>query len=58
MFFSLQSSGTTNLNFASSAFGPLAPGFFGWGTGYLIYGPEELFHWPKRNESVDKSTGV
>jgi hypothetical protein len=47
-----------NLVFATSAFAPLALGFFGLGTGYLIYGPEELFHWPKRNESVDKSTGV
>ncbi|MGO2542231.1 MAG: hypothetical protein ACTH8J_13870, partial [Specibacter sp.] len=47
-----------DLIFASSAFAPLALGFFGLGTGYLIYGPEELFHWPKRNESVDKSTGV
>lgn len=47
-----------NLIFESSAFAPLALGFFGLGTGYLIYGPEELFHWPKRNESVDKSTGV
>lgn len=47
-----------NLIFASSAFAPLALGFFGLGTGYLIYGPQELFHWPVRNESVDKSTGV
>lgn len=47
-----------DLIFASSAFAPLALGFFGLGTGYLIYGPEELFHWPKRNDSVDKSTGV
>ncbi|MCU6481874.1 hypothetical protein [Arthrobacter sp. A2-55] len=47
-----------NLIFASSAYAPLALGFFGLGTGYLIYGPEELFHWPKRNESVDKATGV
>ncbi|RAN76376.1 hypothetical protein B5P43_22440 [Bacillus sp. SRB_336] len=47
-----------NLVFATSAFAPLALGFFGLGTGYLIYGPQELFHWPKRNESVDKSTGV
>jgi hypothetical protein len=47
-----------NLIFASSAYAPLALGFFGLGTGYLIYGPEELFHWPKRSESVDKSTGV
>lgn len=47
-----------DLIFRSSAFAPLALGFFGLGTGYLIYGPEELFHWPKRDESVDRSTGV
>ncbi|MCX7520860.1 hypothetical protein OSC27_01055 [Microbacterium sp. STN6] len=37
---------------------PLALGFFGLGTGYLIYGPQELFGWPKRDERVDGSTGV
>jgi hypothetical protein len=47
-----------DLIFRSSAFGPRGLGFFGLGTGYLIYGPEELFHWPKRDESVDRSTGV
>ncbi|MGB9035712.1 MAG: hypothetical protein WCC45_14460 [Paeniglutamicibacter sp.] len=47
-----------DLIFRSSAFAPLALGFCGLGTGYLIYGPEELFHWPKRDESVDRSTGV
>jgi hypothetical protein len=47
-----------DLIFRASAFAPPAPGFFGLGTGYLIYGPEELFHWPKRDESVDRSTGV
>lgn len=41
-----------------STFVPLALGFFGLGTGYLIYGPKELFHWPKRDVAVDKSTGV
>lgn len=32
--------------FATSAFPPLALGFFGLGTGYLIWGPQELFGWP------------
>lgn len=47
-----------NLMFETSAFAPLALGFFGLGTGYLIYGPQELFNWPGRNESVDRSTGT
>ncbi len=46
------------VTFAQSAFPPLALGFFGLGTGYLIYGPQELFGWPGRNESVDRATGV
>ncbi|HET9077087.1 MAG TPA: hypothetical protein VFN68_09145 [Acidimicrobiales bacterium] len=46
------------VTFAQSAFPPLALGFFGLGTGYLIYGPQELFGWPKRSESVDRGTGV
>lgn len=44
--------------FPVSAFVPLALGFFGLGTGYLIYGPAELFGWPARDESVDRATGV
>jgi hypothetical protein len=47
-----------NLNFASSAFAPLALGYFGLGTGYLIYGPQELLKWPHRDESVDRATGI
>lgn len=47
-----------DLNFAASAFPPLALGFFGLGTGYLIYGPQELFGWPPRDERVDRSTGI
>ena len=31
------------MQFAVSMFPPLALGFFGLGTGYLIYGPQELF---------------
>jgi hypothetical protein len=47
-----------DVTFTSSAFPPLALGFFGLGTGYLIYGPQELFGWPPRDESVDRATGV
>ncbi|GAA5199088.1 hypothetical protein GCM10023346_37980 [Arthrobacter gyeryongensis] len=47
-----------NITFEASAFLPIALGFFGLGTGYLIYGPQELFQWPKRDISVDRSTGV
>jgi hypothetical protein len=46
------------LTFATSAFPPLALGFFGLGTGYLIWGPQELFGWPGRDEPVDRSLGV
>lgn len=46
------------LSFTASSFPPLALGFFGLGTGYLIYGPQELFGWPKRDERVDRSLGV
>jgi hypothetical protein len=41
-----------------SPFPPLAVGFFGLGTGYLIYGPQELFGYPKRDERVDFATGM
>ena len=40
-----------------SPFPPLAVGFFGLGTGYLIYGPEALFGYPKRDERVDLAMG-
>lgn len=46
------------MTFAISPFVPLALGFFGLGTGYLIYGPQELIGWPKRDERVDGSTGI
>lgn len=41
-----------------SVFVPVALGFFGLGTGYLIYGPQELFDYPKRDALVDQTTGV
>ncbi|MGH3500084.1 MAG: hypothetical protein ACRDQA_04140 [Nocardioidaceae bacterium] len=47
-----------NITFEASEFLPLALGFFGLGTGYLIWGPQELFGFPARDESVDRSSGV
>jgi hypothetical protein len=47
-----------DVSLAASDFPPLALGFFGVGTGYLIYGPQELFGYPNRDESVDRATGV
>ncbi|WP_203672089.1 hypothetical protein [Catellatospora methionotrophica] len=42
----------------ASMFVPVALGFFGLGTGYLIYGPQELFGYPARDPRVDRSNGV
>jgi hypothetical protein len=39
-------------------FPPLALGFFGLATGYLIYGPQELFKFPARDERVDLASGI
>jgi hypothetical protein len=47
-----------DLTFSPSDFPPLALGFFGLGTGYLIWGPQELVGWPRRDERVDRSLGV
>jgi hypothetical protein len=41
-----------------SVFPPIALGFMGLGTGYLIYGPQELLNYPKRDERVDFATGM
>jgi len=49
---------TTVFTFPISAFPPLALGFFGLGTGYLIYGPEELFNFPASDRSVNITTGL
>ncbi len=46
------------IRFPTSPFPPLAVGFFGLGTGYLIYGPQELLGYPPRGEGVDFGTGV
>jgi hypothetical protein len=44
--------------FPASTFPPLALGFFGLGTGYMIYGTQELFGFPGRSERVDFATGM
>jgi hypothetical protein len=46
------------VSFHTSVFVPVVLGFFGLGTGYLIWGPQELFHFPRRDERVDRSLGV
>jgi hypothetical protein len=46
------------VTFPESAFVPIAIGFFGLATGYLIYGPEELFKIPTRSRPVDLTTGI
>lgn len=48
----------TTFMFPESAFVPLAVGFFGLGTGYLIYGAQELFGLPERSRPVDITTGI
>ncbi|MGH2874712.1 MAG: hypothetical protein ACRDLV_00505 [Solirubrobacteraceae bacterium] len=50
----------TTVSFPASTadFAPLAVGFFGLGTGYIIYGPQELFGFPKRDKAVDLATGI
>ncbi len=44
--------------FASSAFWPIAIGFFGLGTGYFIWGGQGLFGYPKSSPEVDRSMGM
>jgi hypothetical protein len=43
---------------STAKFAPIAVGFFGLGTGYLIYGPQELLGFPARNKAVDLATGI
>lgn len=49
---------TTIVSFPISAYPPLALAFFGLDTGYLIYGPQELFGFPAKDRSVDITTGI
>src|SRR6266851_5149910 len=46
------------VNLPASPYPPLAVGFMGLGTGYLIYGTQELFGYPKRDAVVDHRPGV
>jgi hypothetical protein len=52
------------MSFAASDYVPVALGFFGLGTGYLIWGPQELFGFPSRPADevaarrLDRATGV
>jgi hypothetical protein len=48
----------SSVSLAQSPFPPLAVGFMGLGTGYLIYGTQELFAYPQRNSNVDLGTGI
>jgi hypothetical protein len=50
--------GSTIFSFPATTFPPLALGFFGLGTGYLIYGPQELSGFPGRDRRVDLTTGI
>ena len=47
-----------SVTFNLTAFAPVVLGFFGLGTGYLIYGPQELFGFPRRNPAVDRANGI
>jgi hypothetical protein len=47
-----------DLTLPASAFPPLALGFFGPGTGYLVHGTHELFGFPRRSDGADRALGV
>jgi hypothetical protein len=46
------------LSLPTSPFPPLAVGFLGLGTGYLVYGTQELFGYPRHDERTDLGTGI
>jgi hypothetical protein len=48
----------TVVNLPTTALPPIAVGFMGLGTGYLIVGPQELFGYPPRSPGVNEATGV
>src|ERR1700687_4597275 len=43
---------------ASSAFVPVAIGFFGLGSGYFIWGGQALFGFPKASPDVNRALGI
>jgi hypothetical protein len=46
------------LSLPASPYPPLVVGFMGLGTGYFIYGAQELIGYPKRGGTVDLATGI
>lgn len=44
-------------SFPTSAYVPLGLTFFGLGTGYLIFGPQEFFNYPEKSPSTDLTNG-
>ncbi len=46
------------VQFPASIFVPLGLAFFGLGTGYLIFGPQELLNFPARDANVDLANGA
>jgi hypothetical protein len=52
-------SAVTTVIFSPSAFPPIAVGFFGLATGYLVYGAQELIGYPHPSDrKVDLATGI
>jgi hypothetical protein len=47
-----------NVGFDSSKFWPVAIGFFGLATGYLVVGGQALFQFSKGSQEVEKSTAL
>ena len=47
----------TEITLASSAYVPLGLAFFGLGTGYLIFGPQELFGFPEKTDATEITNG-
>lgn len=48
----------SNVVFSHSIFWPVALGFFGLGTGYLIWGGSALFGYPAKSPEADKAIAV
>jgi hypothetical protein len=48
----------TQFTFQQTPFLPIVVGFFGLGTGYLIWGGQALFGFPKANEETNKTMGM
>jgi hypothetical protein len=44
--------------FASSRYVPIAIGFFGLATGYIIWGGQALFRFPESSPEVDRTMGM